>query len=100
LGRLAKAEKMGVENYEGDIHMAVDWAPMWEQAKKLARQIGWEGDIRTGPYVTVIPNIPGNYCPCDVLIAWNQDNNGATFIASPHPRIEKSISRSDWVLEL
>jgi hypothetical protein len=45
----------------------------------LARKLGWEGDIRSfegGPYIAALP--AGGH-----VIAWKQDNNGTTFIASP-----------------
>ena len=40
---------------------------------------GWDGDIREGPFVIGVPNDK-----CEVIVAWKQDNNGTTFIASPH----------------
>ena len=65
-----------------DVHSAEDWPPLWERAQRLGTAAGWEGDIRTGPLVTVLPNRPGNYYPGSVVIGWKQDNNGTTFIAS------------------
>ncbi len=58
-----------------------EWGPMWAKAQELARKVGWEGDIRTGPYVTVLPFPPG---PPPVVIGWKQSNNGNCFIASPY----------------
>jgi len=52
------------------------------QACQLARSIGWEGDFRQGPYVSAIP-AGDSECHSELLIAWKQDNNGTTFIASP-----------------
>jgi hypothetical protein len=61
-------------------------AHRWAVAQQLARQIYWEGDIRggffgdNGPWVCPLPL---GECSNDYLIAWKQDNNGSTFIASP-----------------
>lgn len=54
----------------------------WKLAQAMAREIGWEGDIRSGEGPFWIP------LPCDTgswtfAIAWKQDNNGETFVASP-----------------
>lgn len=55
-----------------------------QAAMDKARTIdcGWEGDIREGPYVIGLPPPEGDY---DVFyaVAWKQDNNGDTFVASP-----------------
>jgi len=49
-----------------------------------ALRIGWEGDIREGPFVGALPIYEsGRLSP--VLMAWKQDNNGTTFAASPFP---------------
>jgi hypothetical protein len=50
-------------------------------AYALARLVHWEGDIREGPFVSMLP-FPGNNWSAPI-IAWKQDNNGTTFIASP-----------------
>lgn len=65
-------------------HDAAEWRPMWEKAKTLASDVGWEGDIRAGegPFVSVLPSGDGGAMP-PVVIAWKQDNNGTTFVASP-----------------
>jgi hypothetical protein len=55
-----------------------------ERALELARKIGWEGDFREGPFVASLPVDDGS-CACPVMMAWKQDNNGQTFIASPFP---------------
>jgi hypothetical protein len=58
----------------------------WAQAMQLARQIGWEGDVRGGffgPDGPWVCPLPCGDCQNDYLIAWKQDNNGSTFIASP-----------------
>jgi len=66
----------------GPKHPATEWPPLWEKAQELARRVGWEGDIRDGPYRTVLPDEKGGLPP--VIIAWKQDNNGITFVASPY----------------
>jgi hypothetical protein len=73
----------GLDDADADSHLAADWKPLWATAKKMAKFLGWEGDIREGPYVTVLPNAPGEFAPGGIIIAWKQDNNGETFLASP-----------------
>lgn len=68
-----------------DCHPAADWPPLWEEAKKLATRAGWEGDVSQGPFVTVVPEVPGTYSTPPVIIAWKQKNNGTSFVASPFP---------------
>jgi len=53
----------------------------WWKAQRLARKIGWEGDIRDGPWLAAIPVECGDW---DFIIAWKQDNNGTTFVATPY----------------
>lgn len=48
-------------------------------ARCLAPELGWEGDIREGPYVFLLPH-DGN---CEIGIAWKQENNGTTFVFAP-----------------
>ena len=67
---------------ERDIYLdGCRWKPFWDEAQALARSIGWEGDIRDGPYVTVIPPRGSGEEPL-LIVAWKQDNNGDTMIAS------------------
>jgi hypothetical protein len=53
------------------------------KAQELARKIGWEGDIGSGPFIAGLPThetaSDGQY-----VIAWKQSNNGDTFVASPY----------------
>jgi hypothetical protein len=57
------------------------------KAKELANKksnwrngFGWEGYIREGPYRAPLPCGDPS---CKYMVAWRQDNNGDTFIASP-----------------
>lgn len=57
-----------------------DFEEFFGQAKEIARSTrGWEGDIRQGPFVAGFPVHDGGA----FVVAWKQDNNGTTFIASP-----------------
>ena len=60
------------------------------RAQHLAKRLGWEGDIREGPYFAPLPE--NDTHPSAFLLAWKQDNNGATFVASPFnlPWLDKS----------
>lgn len=58
------------------------WQELWGTAQNLASDLGWEGDISSGPYVSAVPNKPDEFWECSVLIGWKQFNNGQTFIAS------------------
>jgi hypothetical protein len=75
----ASADDGGAER-----HDPVEWSAMWTKAKELASRAGWEGDIRSGPFVTVLPEPPGTYGLPPVVIGWKQDNNGTTFIAASY----------------
>lgn len=69
----------------GESHDPAEWAALWAEAKALAARIGWAGDIREGPFVTVLPERPGAGGTAPVVIAWKQDRGGLTFVASPFP---------------
>jgi hypothetical protein len=73
----------GTDKDDGDTHPADEWPELWKEVQRLAKGLGWEGDVREGPFVTVLPREPGDYWPGYVLVAWKQDNNGTTFLASP-----------------
>ena len=57
-----------------------DYKALKLKAFAQAKSVGWEGDIREGPYVTGLPSDSGEVY---VMLGWKQDNNGTTFIASP-----------------
>jgi len=53
----------------------------FERAKHLARDHGWEGDFRDGPFVMpVLFDDEVSYA-----FVWKQDNNGSSFVLSPVP---------------
>ncbi|MET4789568.1 hypothetical protein ABIF64_001746 [Bradyrhizobium japonicum] len=67
------------------------------QAMELAKKVGWEGDVRQGPFIAGLPTHEtaddGHF-----LIAWKQDNNGDTFVVSPYrlPWLEDG-DYGEWV---
>ena len=64
----------------------------WRVARQLGRRIGWEGDFR-GPISCPLPN---GDCGGEYLIAWKQDNNGATFVASPFALLWLQREANGW----
>ena len=56
----------------------------FQRATQLALRLGWEGDFSNGPFISAIPAVHGEGYS-EFLIAWKQNNNGTTFIASPFP---------------
>lgn len=60
---------------------ASDWYAAWTLAQRGARQLGWEGDCRQGPFVCPCPE--GDDAGWRFIIGWKQDNNGTSYIASP-----------------
>lgn len=57
-------------------------------AEKAFRTIGWEGDVRQGPYFFAVPS------DTEMQLGYmlKQDNNGSCFIASPVELPEASFS--------
>ena len=53
----------------------------FQEARKLAVQVGWEGDFRQEPKVFWIPDENA----FAYGFVWKQDNNGETFVVSPQP---------------
>jgi len=82
------------------------YAEFRRTAMELAREKGWEGDIRrgeNGPCVTALPFVdPEEYGKAYHIIAWKQDNNGQTFVASPQQlpwlvhRRQQRRARAHW----
>lgn len=59
----------------------VEYVQMTNRAYELAKHVFWDGDMRDGPYVSGLPD--PDECCWRFIVAWKQDNNGTTFIASP-----------------
>lgn len=57
--------------------------PFLDKAYAAAKERGWDGDFREGPYVSGIPPRRGTFDPTFVL-GWKQDRNGTTFVVSPY----------------
>lgn len=55
------------------------WQEQWSTAQALARDLGFDGDIREGPFMTVLPHP----LPQRILIAWKGGRDGICYIASP-----------------
>jgi hypothetical protein len=66
------------------IHRA-EFETFFERAKVVAQRIGWEGDMRQGPYVSGLadPTAAQHL----FMIGWKQGSSGTTFIASPVPLV-------------
>lgn len=66
-----------------DFRLLDEFNEVFDVGKIAARFLGWEGDMREGPYVSMLPSHDsGSSSP--FLIAWKQDNNGDCFIISPY----------------
>jgi len=77
-----------------------DYFPMLLMAQRIALEhLGWEGDIRKGegPFISLIPS--KDSCTGEIIIAWKQDNNGQTFVASPYALPWLVASDNDWYYE-
>jgi hypothetical protein len=72
----------------------------WSYAQILATRIGWDGDLREGPYFCPLPESDGwgNGESALFLLAWKMDDNGTTFVASPH-RLPWLDANNDWVTD-
>lgn len=60
-----------------------EYEEVFNEGKITARFIGWEGDMREGPVVSMLPPIGAGENSL-FLIAWKQDNNGESFVVSPY----------------
>lgn len=63
-------------------------------AKAVAYNVGWEGDIRQGPFLSALPIEGGS--DSGMMVGWKQDNNGTTFIASSIPLEYMSADGADF----
>lgn len=66
---------------EYEPRMLPDFLKHFAMAKEMASEVGWEGDWRAKPRVFFLPG-ETNF---DYAFVWKQDNNGSTFVISPHP---------------
>lgn len=57
-----------------------EYLPFLFAVKELAHDLGWEGDMREGPFVSVLPDPQTGGAL--LLTAFKQDNNGITFVGS------------------
>lgn len=57
-----------------------EFLSLWEAAKRLASDAGWEGDFREDPRVFWLPE-ENRFAPGFVF---KQDNNGTTYVVTPH----------------
>lgn len=67
------------------------------RAQRLAEALGWDGDLREGPYFSRLPE--NDFYPGSFLLAWKQDNNGTTYIASPYRLPWLETDCIDWITE-
>ena len=69
-----------------------------EELKEKALDLGWEGDICQGPFVSVFPQTPGDYCHPKIMIGFKQRSNGTTFIYSGWklPMFDNDSSVQRW----
>jgi hypothetical protein len=49
---------------------------------EFARDLGWQGDTRDGPFIAGMPTFEIRHTSL-FLVAWKQNDDGLTFIASP-----------------
>lgn len=71
----------GAPEYEP--RMLPDFLKHFEMAKEMATEVGWEGDFKAYAGARVF-FLPGEV-QFDYGFAWKQENNGTTFVVSPHP---------------
>ena len=75
------------------------WARAWTSARAAARKLQWKGDIRPGggPYITILPAAEPGGLPLFV-IAWKQQDNGTTFVASPVRLSWLEVEGNEWLV--
>lgn len=78
-------EAIRSENYTATLEqIAARYLQQKAAALSQAKSMGWEGDMREGPFIAGLPpDAPG--ADGQIMIAWKQRNNGETFVVSPHP---------------
>ena len=64
---------------------------------KKATDMGWEGDIIEGPFVSVFPQEEFNAYHPRIMIAFKQRNNGTCFIYSGWPLVQfENDTAEEW----
>ena len=63
------------------------------KSEQAFRKIGWEGDVRDGPYFFAVPSDT----QMDLGYVLKQDNNGNCFVASPVELSERMVSIFDQI---
>jgi hypothetical protein len=66
---------------EASIAERAEFREFFSRAREIARELGWEGDISEGPFVSALPD-PAQHGSA-IMVAWRQSKNGTTFVASP-----------------
>ena len=82
VGKLAVDHSdVAVPSFLGALPHLREFLDDFEHAMRLARDAGWEGDIR-GSMEPRVLWLPGE-TKFDYAFTWMQDNNGTTFVVSP-----------------
>lgn len=68
---------------DGNVEYAIQGFLLFIHKVYLAAvDLGWEGDIREGPYFTVYPGGEIGSGVWPLVMSWKQDNNGVSFLGS------------------
>lgn len=78
LSALGTEEHLGLRFLSETLREAAD---LNSATLAAAEQMGWEGDIREGPFWFAVPCEQG----MEFGIVFKQDNNGTTYVGSPVP---------------
>ena len=86
-----KKEEDFIRDELDDVEFLAEYKQRKANAMVVAKEIGWEGDMREGPFIAGLPE------DCEYMIAWKQDNNGNCFVATPHRLrwLEKNVIAMD-----
>ena len=76
---LATVWREGNENWESIAAISQEVVKLKTEAEAAFKTIGWEGDVREGPYFFALPG------EVEMSLGYmlKQDNDGSCFIASP-----------------
>lgn len=83
--------RQGEPHFAQIAHECQEIARLVAKAEGAFRQMGWEGDIREGPFFFAVPAEPA------MLLGYvlKQDNNGSCFVASPVQLEKEMLSITD-----